>query len=84
MNRLASTSSLQQLVKQQHRSLVKQQKRGLYFAIPVLVPAAICAFVGITFWQVYKKRQLEELQAQGKAPPPSTETKEKNEDPRLR
>lgn len=60
-----------------------QQKRDLYFALPVLLPAAVAAFVGITFWQVYKKRELEEKQARGEAPA-SQEKKTKHEDPRLR
>jgi len=44
-----------------------QPKRSLYFAIPVLIPIAVGAFVGITFYQVYKKRQAGEqgqIQAQ--------------------
>jgi hypothetical protein len=37
-----------------------QQKRKLYFALPVIIVPAIGAFAAITFWQVYKKRQAEE------------------------
>ena len=36
------------------------QKRPIYFAVPVLLPLAVGAFVGITIYQVYKKRQAEE------------------------
>jgi hypothetical protein len=38
-----------------------QQNRQLYFALPLLIIPAMGTFVGITFWQVYKKRQAEEL-----------------------
>jgi hypothetical protein len=60
-----------------------QQKRSLYFALPVLLPAALATFVGITFWQVYKRRQAEE-EAAKKGVALKEPEKEKNDDPRLR
>jgi len=65
------------------QQLQHQQKRGLYFALPVLLPAAVATFVGITFWQVYKRRQAEEQAAEKGVALPE-EKQEKNEDPRLR
>ncbi len=60
MNQLARKSIsplLSGLPKQSHHL---HQKRPLYFAVPVLLPLAVGAFVGITIYQVYKKRQAEE------------------------
>jgi hypothetical protein len=68
MNRLVRSSSAAAALANRASSrggggsspLQQQPRRPLYFAIPVLLPIAVGAFVGITFYQVYKKRQAGE------------------------
>ena len=71
MNRLVKSSSAALLASSKRggvggvvgggRSSPQQQpRRQLYFAIPALIPIAVGAFVGITIYQVYKKRQAGE------------------------
>jgi hypothetical protein len=72
-------------------NMQRNQKRGLYFALPVIVVPAIAIFVGITFWQVYSKRQKEEELVKRRGTTPSEEAvivnrsaKPLHKDPRLR
>ncbi len=44
-----------------------QQKRGVVLAFPLLIPGMVVGFVGITFWQVYKKRQKDNAVERGEA-----------------
>ena len=60
------------------------QKRGIVLAFPLLIPGMVAAFVGITFWQVYKKRQIDNAVERGERLPEVIEEEEENEDPRLR
>lgn len=39
-----------------------QQKRDLLIIVPLAIGVGVSAFVGITFYQVWKKRQMQELQ----------------------
>jgi hypothetical protein len=43
-----------------------QQKRDLLVVVPVAIGVGVCAFVGITVYQVWKKRQMQEMQEQAK------------------